>query len=337
MNKLKNLFLSSVLAFAPFVGLSQDYMGCDYIRELKVKRDTSYFEGNKSQDDFISYGDIKFKEAFADESENDLEGKVMNIYFPTNNSDLSCNDKIDIRRYMVSYLKPNSKWVKINSFMVEGFADFRGGSDLNYNLSKNRAENVLNEISNFFPNADYYVCAYGESKSSEFKDSLELMKDRVVKIIPNENPLISALSNLKGDVYLLDQSGSMNRNGEWNLLQNYSYPADSKVYSFSKVEDAEKFEYKYSISEDFAFGKTSYYSALDTLISSVENKTITTMINGKDNVGGANPDEIIKKAKENNVVLNLIGLNLKDDDKKELLDLVEETDGKYYFLKKSEL
>lgn len=335
MNVGKKVLFYSLLASAPLVSFSQDYMGCDYIRKLKVNCEEA--KKKSKRDDFISYENFNFKSPLNDETQNSLEGKILNIYFPTNESNLSSNDESDIRKYAYCYLKPNSKWIDIKTFMIEGFADFRGGAELNYNLSKERADNVLSKIYPFFRKSDYYVCAYGESKSSEDKDSLELAKDRVVKIIPNENPLISALNNLKADIYLLDQSGSMNKNGEWILLQNYIYPEDCDVYSFSKVYDNPDYEYKYDIKDAKAFGNTSYYSALDTLLSSVKNKAITTMINGKDNVGGSTSEKIIKKAKQNNVVLNLIGLNLKDKDKIDFLKIAEETEGKYYFLEKRKL
>lgn len=335
MKLLKNMFFCSLLAGSSLIGVSQNYMKCDYIRKLEVNQKINSIYEHK-RNNFISYEKIDFKKPLNDEVQNSLEDKILNIYFPTNESDISSNDESDIRKYACSYLKPNSKWIKINSFTIEGFADFRGGASLNYDLSKKRAENVLEKIQPFFPKSDYYICAYGESKSFEGKDSLDLAKDRVVKIIPNENPLNFALSNLLADVYLLDQSGSMNTNSEWRLLQNYIYPENCEVYSFSKIEGG-NYDYGYKIKNAIAEGRTSYYSALDTLLSSVKNKTITTMINGKDNVGGATSEEIIRKAKQNNVVLNLIGLNLKDEDKKDFLKIIEETNGKYYFLEKKRL
>ena len=145
----------------------------------------------------------------------------MNIYFQTNKSELTLNDSVDMNRYFIKFLKYHSLYEKVTNFNIEGFADCRGDEWDNYELSNKRAEAVANYLKKFYPNIKIYISARGEMNSKETKDSLELQKDRCVRIFFNENPLNRALNLCGANSYVLDQSGSMNKDGEWNILQDY--------------------------------------------------------------------------------------------------------------------
>ena len=118
--------------------------------------------------------------AFEDEAKNSLEGKIMNTYFQTDKSDLTKNDSIDIKNYL---MKADSLEGGLKTLVVGGFADYRG--DKNDVLSFNRAKAVADYIFKLYPEIKISLFAFGESQSTESNDSLVLQKDRVVKIIPN--------------------------------------------------------------------------------------------------------------------------------------------------------
>jgi outer membrane protein OmpA-like peptidoglycan-associated protein len=336
--RLGNLILP-VLGVISFISAeAQDFNGCDYVRQLKVNTKTE----NKiypNKQEFPKYNN--FSEPLKDEAKNSLEEKIMHIYFQTKKNDLTKGDSIDLMRYFLNVLSPYSVYEKINCINLEGFADCIGKDYDNYVLSLKRTEAVASYLRNFFPHTPFYFSAFGETQSPETRDSSILKKNREVKIIINENPLSRALSLCNADVYLLDQSGSMNLNGEWALLQNYPYPDSCDIYSYSKLskntpKNFPEAMHTYDISTEIASGKTCQYDATDTLMTELaENTTLTTVVNGKNNIGGTNPKKIIDKAKKKNIKLNIIRINLPESSKDELISLASGTSGRYYFLKKS--
>ncbi len=321
---------------------SQDIFSCDYIRRLKVNHCQREFS-----EKHVS-SEINFSEPLAGELKNSLEGIIMNIHFRTNESDLFHSDSLDLESYCKEILKPYVDKKGINSFNIEGYADCVGSEKDNLILSDKRCLSIANFLKRKFPQVDFYISAFGESQSRETQDSLLLGEDRVGKIIPDENPLKRALDICRADVYLLDQSGSMNQNGEWKLLQKYSFPDSSEVYSFSKLmlppnstlEDLNprnypEFFHTYDIKTEIARGKTAYYPANNILIPSLENdRTVTAIINGKNNFGNVSSKEIIDKAKSKSIKVNHVGINLSEDSQKDFIDIATQTGGKYYFFRK---
>ncbi len=335
--KFRDLVFTSFFLLSHFIGYSQNIInGIDYIRKIN---NFNKLSEKKPRDDRIAF--IKeplFGEPLSGEAKNSLEGDVMNIYFQTNKFQLTGTDSSDLRKY-ISYI---SQTKKILSFNIEGFADCTGNDELNYSLSEKRTESIAKILKRTFPNSIIYVSSFGKSKSTQTTDSMILQKERVVKIFPNKNSIERALdiSSKKAGIYLLDQSGSMNINGEWKFLQNYFYPDSSEIYSFSKLDDdlPESFygkKHTYDIKEEVAMGLTSYSLALETLLSIIsENKEITIVVNGKNNFKEDNYEKIIEKSKEKKIRLNHIGINLDEDAKKEFRRISENTMGQCYFLKK---
>ena len=334
-------------------GRSQNVInGCDYIRELKVNICHENLNTSPGRiKDFIS-GYNNFEEPFEDEAKNSLDGKVMNVYFQTNSSNITKRDSTDLRRYVLDVIKPTYLYEKLMNFNVEGFADFRGDIGKNYSLSSKRAESVANYLEDLAhnivsPSIKIYVSAFGEVRNHKGKNLEDLKKDRVVRIIPNNNPVIRALENCNADFYLLDQSGSMNKDNFWKSLQNFSFPESSHVFSFSKLIlpegfdknnldslDYPEFFHTFDIKTEVAYGKTPYYSAMDKFLSIIpSNKVIDILVNGESNFGDGTPDDIIKKTKEKNLVLNMIGINVSRDFENQLIEIANATNGNYYFLK----
>lgn len=349
MANLDKIVLSLMFGSLFFSAKTQNFPDCDYLRELKVNKiEGSQGDFNKNALCFVKYNN--FKEPVDFELKNSFDNGDMNVYFPNNCAELSKNDLIDLNRYISEVLVPYGKENKIKNINIEGYANVLGDEEYNYFLSIRRAENVAKVIKHklycYFPyDIQVKVSAFGESKSVETDDSIQLQNDRKVIISVEENPLKRGLEYLGGNVFLLDQSGSMN-DGSWNSLREYFFPEAKAYYSFSQPfiingsskEDYPEFNYSYDINTDVPAGKTSFYGAMDKLISSPfvgNNDTLTTIINGEDNVGLISPLEIIEKAKDKNVILNILGINVREDYAKTLINFTNKTKGNYYFITNS--
>lgn len=358
MGKINNLIYGTLIGGLSLVSLngnSQDVFGCGYIRKLEVNRISDYNENKKKE--FYEIPKVEFCEPFEDESKNSLEGKIMNIYFQTKKCDLSGTDSIDLKRYVLKFIKPIYDLEKITVFNVEGFADCRGSGIENYELSHRRAEataKYLDYLSRNIvsPSIEIYTSAFGDLQSRETTDSIEMQRDRVVRIIPNENPLKHALDICKSRIVLLDQSGSMSVNGSpyWKYSQKYNFSDSAEVFSYSefipprglkKEElDPEKFpgiNHTYNINTEDAYGATSYYPAKEKLISSdfvKQNEIITVVINGKNDFEGYNSERIISLAQSKNVRFNMIGFELSGKYVRDFIEIANQTGGKYYFVKR---
>lgn len=366
MNKLQRYLALGVFCLG--VGISsvfgQNFEECDYIRRLNVNRFTQTTENTcDNSKNFPTYDN--FKEPFSGEAKNSLEGKVMKIYFQNDNCNLSKNDSIDLRRYVLHVLKPYSGkggFEKLESLNFRGFADCNGNPKYNHDLSHKRAENTAKYVEELVhntisPSVKIYISAFGEDKSTETKDSLLWQKDRVVEIIFNENPLKDAMNLCKGKIYLLDQSGSMGPTIDlstnlvydwWSHLQDYSFPIGTDVFFYSefipprgiKKEECDPLDYPemihtYDIKTEIANGATCYYPAKNKLLSSSiveKGSEIVTLINGKNDFNKENPYNVIKKAKEKDVQLHMIGIDLSGNYVHDFIDIANETGGKYYFI-----
>ena len=82
-------------------------------------------------------------------------------------------------------------------------------------------------------------------------------------------------------------------------------------------------------------GNTCYYIATEDLLPYIEeNKVITTFVNGTNNFGKTNPENIIKQAKDKNIRINMIVYDLSPEFAADLIRITEETNGIYYAFKK---
>jgi outer membrane protein OmpA-like peptidoglycan-associated protein len=336
-------FLFGGLSLLPCLNVkSQDVFGCDYVRQLKVNCG-KIPEIKKSNLDNI----INLSKPLEGESQNSLDEITMNIYFRNNEFCLSGKDSSDLNLYCKNILKPYIEKNKIKILTIEAHTDCIGSEESNLKLSDNRGMSIVNFLRRKFNYTDFYISSFGKSKSTETNDSILLSRDRVVKIIPDENPLKRALDVCKADIYLVDQSGSMKHNGEWQLLQKYTFPDSSRVYSFSKLtlppnskledlnpENFPEFFHTYDISTEVAMGKTAYYPASEKVIMSNENNAITAIVNGENNYGQKSHEEIINLALERNIKLNQVGINLSEESKKKFIEIAKKTGGKFYFFRK---
>lgn len=350
------------LGMASLNSNAQDVFGVDYIRKMenvnrKSVSDVSPISLEKNY--FYRGKDLILSEPFEDEAKNFLNGLELSIYYPTNDCYLSKRDSLDIRRYVLKVLRPYYKnsGEKLESLTIEGLADCRGERVKNYFLSHKRAQELAKYIypivrNSISPSVKVYISAFGEEHSGQTEDSLKLQKDRVVKIIPNGNPLKTALDICGGNTILGDQSGSMSFEGSlyWKCFQNYKFSKGVKVFAYSEFipprgmskeecsfEDYPERKHTYDINSEISYGATSYYPSKEILLSSdfvSNNDTITTIINGKNDLNGKSPDKIIEIAKGKNLVLNMVGLELSGNCVNNFIRIAKETGGKFYFVNK---
>lgn len=338
-NLSKLLLISGFLGIPFFSGFSQPLEGCDYLRKINTFNRVSEKKAKYNSNlDFPEYSN--FKEPFKDESRNSFNKEIMSVYFQTNNHELTKNDSSDLRDYCLKIIKPNLIGLKAQfpSFIIEAFADCRGDAFKNYILSMKRAESTAKYLKTFFPKSTIYISAFGEKESIETVDSLELQKYRVSNIFVNKDPRERALELCNADIFLLDQTGSNKHN--WGYLQSYYYPDSAGVFSFSKLTEntpinSPEARHTGDIKEEIAWGNTCYYDAKNKLLSLVPNKiTITTFVNEMNNLGKENPNDIIQKANQKNINLNMVVENLSPNFAEDLIKISSETGGKYYSLKK---
>jgi len=176
----------------------------------------------------------------------------------------------------------------------------------------------------------------GKEESRGSFDSLSLMKDRKVSISIPDNPLEEGLSHLDGNVFLIDQSGSMK--DVWDFVRAYRFPSARQYFSFSNLVDyfgdSEK-TFSRDINNILPNGRTSFYAGAEKLFESGvvgKGDTLNVVINGEDNFGQSSSREIISLARDKKVPINIFGLNIKDDYAKTLIKMSKETNGKYFFI-----
>jgi len=252
---------------------------------------------------------------------NAYDGKNLTVHFLTNSWALYDNDKHDIRAYLKSL--PDG-----TNFVLEGYADFRGSIEDNLTLSENRADGVsdflrMNGISRTSNTA------YGEKGAQPKGTNIRrLGTDRRVRIIPGETVISRGLAQLPADSYLLDQSSSMS-GSKWHEVQNYRFPRNSKIYTFT----SESRTCGTNIIDESPMGNTPLYVSLAELIGKTEkSRKITALTDGMNNMGGS-PQEIIRVANDRGIQVSFIGLDLPREAELELAEIATKTNGKVYLSK----
>ncbi len=249
---------------------------------------------------------------------------ILEIYFTTNSWALHHNDIEDINSY--------SKIAKkVDGFLLEGYADFRGPSEWNIELSRRRAEGISARLRRNLGNRDFQIAAYGDKFSQpEGTPVKELSIDRRVTILPNQTVISRGLNQFISDYYLIDQSGSMDeriggsRKSKWDEVIAFKFPSGSKVYTFT----SDNRRCNTNLNDEKPKGSTPLFSSLESLIEIVErNKKITVLTDGINNVPGS-PDRIIGLANQKGITIHFVGLDLPPQYKIELVRIAGATGGK---------
>lgn len=328
MKGLKKILLTAGLIGLGTFALGQNLNGKDYVRRV---------HNFKTEDEAVisevrEYGRQEFtpNPAYPGEIENYIDSlNNLNLFYRTNESTLSDMDRGDVSDYFYNVVNPMGKEEKVKSIEVNGYADCVGKPFDNSVLSEKRARGVSTSLNRSFGGSvPIYVTSFGESLATGEANP----KDRKVTVKLNADPIQNALQLMPAKVYNNDQSGSMNQLNAWSSVQSYKFPEGSHVYTFS-ADNGTK-EHDFDLMNEEPWGKTCVYDSLDELLDHYSNTTITTTVNGRDNISRALPYEIIKEAKEKNVKLNFIGINLDKETMKEYTYVSSQTGGKRYFIKK---
>ncbi len=268
---------------------------------------------------------------------NSIDNDVLTIYFETAEDRLYDNDIHDIEKFLASLP------VRVNSFVLEGYADYRGTNEYNLDLSKRRAESAQTMLFSSYLGVEPFtqIVTYGESNAAiAGTDSNALAANRRVRIIPNKlnNSMITTgLDSLVADYYLLDQSESINDYfnsslpSKWEEVVNYNFPEDARLYTFTTARRT----CETRLSDQRPAGGTPLYLALFDLVETAERgKKITVLTDGEDTEpkDGYIIQRILYAARVKNLSISFLGLTTSPS--KTLYDVSHETNGKYYIFRK---
>lgn len=233
-------------------------------------------------------------------------------------------------------------------WLIEGYADVRGDIAYNYDLGRNRAKAVSDYLQQqwLIPAYNIHIISYGESRSRG--ESAEAMqRDRRVVILPDEDPLVRALTlvgKTKG-VYLFDASTSMF--DHINTIRSFSYPVGSQLYEFNScsgmggssgiVRPIENPAH-YSIC-----GGTPLWESVLSLVTTLKGRTgLTIVTDGEahdppmDMDDGAilTSDEVIRIAKAKGIRIHIINMSRASstEEATKLMNVAHQTGGSHYLM-----
>ncbi len=248
---------------------------------------------------------------------NEVQDGVLSVFFSTNSWQLMSGDIDDLRKF--------GRTLDLgSSLIIEGRADYRGTEERNVVLGKNRAQGIATFLGAYTHGSVDYV-SYGENDASQdTRDRIALQRDRVVRIVPNKGLVSRALDVSPADVYLIDQSGSM-QGQKWGQVQAFSFPGNAEVFTF----ESPKQDCSVSLSKRSPGGGTPLYTSLyDVLSSMTHSQTLTVLTDGDDTDGGKTPAQIIALAHINHIKINVIGLGVNQPGVLE--QIASETGGQAY-------
>ncbi len=257
-----------------------------------------------------------------------IEQKVLELFFPSNSYTLTAEDEAKIKEYIQSL--PSG-----TDITIEGYADYRGDFMYNKELSLQRVESIDNLIQQERPELETYKAVYGESKAVQGTvNEIKLQQDRKVCLTAPASVIKQGLDNAVSIFYLIDQSKSMGekispRKTKWSEIQNYTFPPDSYLYTFSTERRA---CYNHLANEK-PLGRTPLFLSMYNLLDFMEpNQSMTVLTDGDDTEGGKNPKEIIAAAQKKNIDISIIGLGLYDN-QSQLEQIALSTGGSIYLSK----
>ena len=252
---------------------------------------------------------------------NTISGDTLIVYFETNNNKLENNDRTDIQNFISYYVKTNS-YNLLNSSLgvcIKGYSDKRGEEKKNYILSKNRTNSVKAFLDSLGI-ATIHEFYYGETNARIFSDDdKSTIKDRKVEIIFPFS-IRNTLDKVPSKYYLLDGSESMkdiltgsNLYTKWEEIVNYPFISESEVYISNSRDEYNITSATNIYNKDIAnynpVGSTPLLLSLQNLISFADtNSTITVLTDGGDNWGGVCVNQIILKANNKKIRINVSAL-----------------------------
>ena len=280
-----------------------------------------------------------------DDRTNEITKYEARIFFDTNNSRLSTNDISDLEKIGLEAEKLFKKG-ELKILNISAHTDNRKIINGKYNnsnekLSKERGLSVIKELQKY-TTAPISLSYYGSKKLQGNNENQieDKQYQRQVHIAINKQNLHQKMDMIKGDIYLLDASGSMMRHpkGGWSLwdqIKYYSYPQKSKVNIATRDERVLKDTTAIAFDR---IGPTSQYTNIHQGTQEIINKTKTSdkdanlivISDGKDNVSKYSPEEIINSANKKHLHIYYITLinDLNERDFKIMNNIATKTGGR---------
>lgn len=161
---------------------------------------------------------------------------MLNVFYETGSHTIAPVEK----RKLVDYLRffPSK-----SRFIVDGFADYRHSDVYNRDLSRRRAEGVVEIIKSALPNSSVKIAGHGKDISRpEGTDLQSIWHDRRVRIFPSEETFNASRDLFTADYYLVDASEKMGEQinpsvgvTKLDVANLYPFPKNAEVYTFNSI------------------------------------------------------------------------------------------------------
>jgi hypothetical protein len=281
-----------------------------------------------------------------DQLKNKVVGDEATIYFPTSVDGLDKVDASDVCKFL------DGKKANLKNLLVEGYADERGSREYNNDLSARRAAAVEARIgecavSHKIKVPQVITTSFGETKPVDKRADVQAYaKNRRVSIVANLDAITRGLNLLKGDIVLIDDSGSMGDSlagagkSKWDVVKEYRFADGAKKFVFNGCFLKEVNDFN-----DVGPGCTTpLWNSLEAMIDKAEKgQKITVVSDGEDSDVDSKPtahhinirraDEITTKAREKGTPISFVSVGVEAKTAHLLEQIARDTRGKIYVLK----
>lgn len=244
------------------------------------------------------------------ELENKFEGNdgTLSIFYRLNSDTLFGNDLDDLARFVELVGRDYS-----GPITLEGFADPRGDEEANRLLTDRRISGVEQYLAHRLPDAQITSVSFGENQSEGYENPRNL-EERLANrphrrvTVSTGNAISRGFDVSPSDIYLIDQSGSMNEQlttgtSKWDAIQSYRFPQDSEVYTFGEIRDCGG-----ELSTEIPSGGTPLYTSLERMIRENPGESITLLTDGYDDSQLPVPQELVDLAITNQTPISVINI-----------------------------
>lgn len=227
--------------------------------------------------------------------------------------------------------------------IIEGHADVRGDAQANYALGLKRATAVKSYLAAGFQKAGkpvpvLTITSHGEGGARATTNADELARDRRVTIVssvgggtdPAKRVVLErGLAAVKGDVYLIDASGSMS--DMWSAVQAYRFPKGSQPFSFNSCGGVTRGII------DAPNCDTPLWQSVLTMVQQIPDRKTLTVVTDGVATDSEHIDVLLTLAKQKRIRINFVriggmqfGGRMQVETTDTLRRVAQETGGQYY-------
>lgn len=254
--------------------------------------------------------EVKFKKAQAE------------IFFDTGTSTLMDEAKGQLDKFVKEY--------EGGPVIIEGYCDWRGDVQFNFELGVSRAETAARYLTEAFEKAgkplpEFTIISYGETRPT----GKSMQKDRRAVITSGENIVKRALDATMAaspDIYLVDASRSMIP--YWGTIRDYHFPKGTKAASFNSCRRVSK-----GIGSP-GCGTPLWDSLHETIGGMGKGKRVAVITDGEDTTSiKVGPGDIISLAKKKDIAITIIYVGPRNEDMESWLSFIATETGGAIYLK----